>query len=118
MRHLLQALPIGGAVAAMIAALVACTSSSEHGGTGVVTGTAPLCYGPNSNMAPITTIRAVRTDGLTRTAKVRTANDHNTYRLVLPTGAYTISAYSGHIRVIVQAQKVSRHADLPPGGCL
>ncbi len=38
-------------------------------------------------------LRAVRNDGLTRVVKVRTAADHDTYRLVLPTGTYTISAY-------------------------
>ena len=80
--------------------------------------TALLRTGPNLNLSPITMLRAVRNDGLTRVVKVRTAADHDTYRLVLPTGTYTISAYSGHIRVVVRAHEVSRHADLPPGGCL
>jgi len=85
-----------------------------------VIGQAPICYGPgpNLNLKPIAVIHAIRTDGLSRTVTVHTANFYNTYRLTLPAGTYKISTYSGHIRVTVRADEVTRHADLPQPACV
>jgi hypothetical protein len=102
---------------AVLAALVACTASADQ--TGVVTGSAPICYGPgpNDNLKPIITIRAVRADGLSHAIRVRTADEHHTYRMTLPPGAYKISTYSGSVRVVVRAHNTTRNADLPEPGC-
>lgn len=116
----LRVLATCGVACVVIAELAACTSAGDDSANGTVTGAAPLCYGPgpNMNLKPITTIRAQRTDGLTRVITVHIANGHNTYRMTLPAGRYTISAYSGRIHVIVFPHDTTRHADLPQPGCL
>ncbi len=101
--------------------LMACTSSpTPQSGTGTIVGTAPLCYGPgpNTNLHPNVTIRSVRTDGTTREIHVWVANFHNRYRMTLPVGSYTISAYSGNVTAVVQANKTTTGVDLPQPGCI
>jgi hypothetical protein len=117
-RDFFPSLRTGAAVASALGMLVACTSST-HGGTGVVTGLAPICYGPgpNTNLHPVTVIRAVRADGFSRAVKVHTADHHHTYRLTLPAGHYKISTYSGHVAVTVHLNAITPHVDLPQPAC-
>jgi hypothetical protein len=104
----------------LMLALTACSNHAPRPGTGTIVGTAPLCYGPgpNMNLHPDVTIRAVRTDGVTREVRVQVANFHNRYRMALPAGTYTISAYSGHVTAVVQANRTTTGVDLPQPGCL
>ena len=107
--------------AGLMLGLTACTSSpTPQSGTGAIVGQAPLCYGPgpDTNLHPNVTIRAVRTDGTTREIHVKVANFHSRYRMKLPVGTYTISTYSGHVTAVVQADKTTTGVDLPQPGCL
>jgi len=106
--------------AGLMLGLMACSDPAPQSGTGTIVGTAPLCYGPgpNMNLHPDVTIRAVRTDRATRKIHVQVANFHNTYRMTLPAGTYTISAYSGHVTAVVQANKTTTGVDLPQPGCV
>lgn len=107
--------------AGLILGLTACTSNpAPEPGTGTIVGTAPLCYGPgpNMNLHPDVTIRAVRTDGTTREIQVRVANFHNRYTMTLPAGTYTISAYSGHVTAVVHVNRTTTGVDLPQPGCV
>lgn len=102
--------------------LTACSNGNPptpHNGTGTIVGEAPLCYGPgpDTNLHPNLTIRAVRADGVAREIHVRVSNGHAGYRMTLPVGTYTISAYAGHVTAVVQANKTTTHVDLPQPGC-
>lgn len=109
----------------LLGVLTGCASSSatSHARvtTGVITGQAPICYGPgpDTNLDPRATIRATPTDGgAPVTVVVRTSAAHHSYRLTLPAGAYTISAYSGSISAVVHARTTLNGVDLPQPGCL
>ena len=117
-RDFFPSLRAGAALASALGMLVACTGSDRHRDTGIVIGSAPICYGPgpNTNLHPLTVIHAVRTDGLSRTVKVHPDDFHHFYRLTLPAGQYKISAYSGHIAVSVDSGATTR-ADLPQPAC-
>ena len=103
----------------VIAALVACSGSSPARGLGEIVGRAPICYGPgpNDNLKPLITIRAVRGDGLVRTIQMHTSDGHNGYRMTLPPGTYTVSTYSGHVTTRVRASQTTENVDLPQPGC-
>lgn len=97
----------------------ACTSHASKR-TGTIVGSAPLCYGPGPamNLHPITTIRAVRADGVSHTVRVHTSSGHNSYRMTLPPGTYTVSTYSVGVAAVVRANAVTSGVNLPQPGCL
>jgi hypothetical protein len=119
--------PLAAAVALMaICASAACTASpsakpppaSERG---TIVGAAPICYGPgpNMNLKPRTTIRAIPINGGTPTAiRITTNGAHHSYRMALSPGRYKISTYSGSVEVTVRAGITQRGVDLPPPGCI
>jgi hypothetical protein len=96
----------------------ACTGSrARQSDDGAITGTAPVCDGPGLNRHPNVTIRAVRTDGLTRVEHVRVATFYARYRMTLPWGTYTISADSGHVSAVVRPGVTVRGVDIPQPPC-
>lgn len=88
-------------------------------GLGVIAGIAPICYGPgpSDNLHPIVTIRAVRADGTGRQIQVHVSNAHDHYRMTLPVGTYTISAYTGHVTAVIRARTTTTGVDLPQPSC-
>jgi hypothetical protein len=107
-------------VGVVVAALGACGGSSPSNEAGSIVGQAPICYGPgpNDNLKPIISIRAVRADGLVRKIQVHTSSEHNRYRMSLPPGRYIVSTYSGHVATSVQPGQTTTNVDLPQPGCV
>lgn len=112
-------------VGLILSALSGCASSSNSSHSsdrpGVITGQAPICYGPgpNLNLNLQTTIRATpKFGGASITVNVRTTNAKHSYRMTLPAGSYTISTYSGGVSAVVRAGQTLTGVDLPQPGCL
>jgi hypothetical protein len=110
-------------VTALAIALIAtgCTHAGPSG-RGVVSGLAPLCYGPgpNLNLSPTTVIHAMpKSGGPVSSIRVTTNKKQRTYRITLVPGVYTIGVAGGRTTTVtVKAGKTLTGMDLPQLGCL
>jgi hypothetical protein len=125
--------PFGAVIAAVVLILAAVSvvaavtlsrnhaQPARHGGTGIVTGQAPVCYGPgpDDNLHPHITIHAVAIkSGQSRSVTFRNSDRYHTYRIRLEAGTYRLHAqHDAAITVTVQAGATLRHADLPIEAC-
>lgn len=109
------------AVAAVLGAMAAACSSPSPLRPGMITGDAPICYGPGPdlNLKPRITIHATPIDGGSPTSiRIATTNAHHSYRMTLAPGTYKITTYTGGVRIAVPAGKTIKAVDLPPAACL
>jgi hypothetical protein len=97
-------------------------STGPANGNGVVTGSAPICYGPGPdlNLHPVLTIRAIPTSGGSTIAiQVPNSAQHHAYRMTLPAGSYALAVPGdAPVAVTVDAGKTVSGIDLPEESCL
>jgi hypothetical protein len=107
--------------AAGVVALAAGCSGSKPGGTGIVTGSTPTCYGPgpNDNLTPRLKVDVRQGSRLVTSGEFRSSNRSHQYRFSLAAGSYEISTSPGGkpIRVVILAGQ-TKQADLPSVSCL